>query len=81
MHSDNRATLKVKISSLTREVRKRMKKIATLLSGPVAPDLVLNPLEELRHPHGSIPGNPLLAQSLYLTKYIERMVAAYQLED
>lgn len=30
-------------------------------------------LEKLRHPHGSVPGNPLLAESLYLTKYIERM--------
>lgn len=30
-------------------------------------------LEKLRHPHGSIPGNPLLAEPLYLTKYIERM--------
>lgn len=27
----------------------------------------------LRQPHGSVPGNPLLAESLYLTKYIERM--------
>lgn len=30
-------------------------------------------LEKLRHQHGSVPGNPLLAESLYLTKYIERM--------
>lgn len=30
-------------------------------------------LEKLREPHGSIPGNPLVAESLYLTKYIERM--------
>ncbi|RQW77634.1 MAG: DUF4062 domain-containing protein [Methanothrix sp.] len=30
-------------------------------------------LERLRQPHGSVPGNPLLAESLYLTKYIERM--------
>ena len=30
-------------------------------------------LEKLRHPHGSVPGNPLLAEPLYLTKYIERM--------
>lgn len=29
--------------------------------------------EELREPHASIPGNPLLAESLYLAKYIERM--------
>jgi len=30
-------------------------------------------LDMLREPHGSIPGNPLLAEPLYLTKYIERM--------
>ena len=30
-------------------------------------------LERLRQPHGSVPGNPLLAESLYLTRYIERM--------
>ena len=30
-------------------------------------------LEQLRHPHGSVPGNPLLAEPLYLAKYIERM--------
>ena len=30
-------------------------------------------LEKLRHPHGSIPANPLLAEPLYLTEYIERM--------
>ena len=30
-------------------------------------------MEKLRHSHGSIPGNPLLAEPLYLTKYIERM--------
>ena len=29
--------------------------------------------EKLRHPHASFPGNPLLAEPLYLTKYIERM--------
>lgn len=33
-------------------------------------------LEKLRHPHGSVPGNPLLAEPLYLTKYIERMGTA-----
>jgi len=38
--------------------------------GSLPPSLTL---EKLRHPHGSIPGNPLLAESLYLTKYIERM--------
>jgi ATP-dependent DNA helicase RecG len=30
-------------------------------------------LEKLRLPHGSVPANPLLAEPLYLTKYIERM--------
>jgi predicted HTH transcriptional regulator len=30
-------------------------------------------LEKLREPHGSVPGNPLLAEPLYLAKYIERM--------
>ncbi len=30
-------------------------------------------LEKLREAHSSVPGNPLLAESLYLTKYIERM--------
>jgi predicted HTH transcriptional regulator len=38
--------------------------------GTLPPSLTL---EQLRHPHGSVPGNPLLAESLYLTKYIERM--------
>ncbi|MBI5846233.1 MAG: DUF4062 domain-containing protein [Deltaproteobacteria bacterium] len=30
-------------------------------------------LQRLREPHGSVPHNPLLAEPLYLTKYIERM--------
>ena len=30
-------------------------------------------LEKLREPHGSVPGNPLLAEPLYLARYIERM--------
>jgi len=38
--------------------------------GSLPPSLTL---EKLRHTHGSVPGNPLLAESLYLTKYIERM--------
>jgi predicted HTH transcriptional regulator len=38
--------------------------------GSLPPSLTL---EKLRHPHGSVPGNPLLAEPLYLTKYIERM--------
>ena len=29
--------------------------------------------EKLRVPHASVPGNPLLAESLYLAEYIERM--------
>lgn len=29
--------------------------------------------ERLRQPHGSVPGNPLLAEPLYLAQYIERM--------
>lgn len=38
--------------------------------GTLPPSLTL---EKLRHPHGSVPGNPLLAEPLYFTKYIERM--------
>lgn len=38
--------------------------------GRLPPQLTL---EKLRGPHASIPGNPLLAESLYLAKYIERM--------
>jgi predicted HTH transcriptional regulator len=30
-------------------------------------------LAQLRQPHGSIPANPLLAEPLYLTEYIERL--------
>jgi len=30
-------------------------------------------LEKLRQPHHSVPHNPLLAEPMYLTKYIERM--------
>ncbi|WP_301663501.1 ATP-binding protein [Methanoculleus frigidifontis] len=30
-------------------------------------------LEKLRQAHGSVPGNPLLAEPMYLTGYIERM--------
>jgi len=30
-------------------------------------------LDKLRKPHSSVPANPLLAESLYLAKYIERM--------
>jgi len=38
--------------------------------GTLIPPLTL---AKLRKPHGSLPFNPLLAESLYLTKYIERM--------
>jgi len=38
--------------------------------GHLPPSLTL---EMLRRPHGSVPGNPLLAESLYLAQYIERM--------
>ena len=38
--------------------------------GTLPPTLTL---KQLRRPHASVPGNPLLAEALYLTKYIERM--------
>lgn len=38
--------------------------------GGLPPSLTL---EKLRSAHGSVPGNPLLAESLYLAEYIERM--------
>lgn len=38
--------------------------------GTLPPSLTL---EMLRHPHGSVPGNPLVAEPLYLAQYIERM--------
>ena len=42
IHGDDHATLKVKTSALAGEVRKRIEKIAALLSSPTPPDLVLN---------------------------------------
>ena len=42
IHGDDHATLKVKTAALASEVRKRLEKIAALLSGPAPPDLVLN---------------------------------------
>ena len=42
IHGDNHVTLKVKTSALAGEVRKRLDKIATLISNPAPPDLVLN---------------------------------------
>jgi ATP-dependent DNA helicase RecG len=38
-------------------------------------------LEMLRLPHGSVPGNPLLAESLYLAQYIERMGTGHGRHD
>lgn len=38
--------------------------------GTLSPPLTL---AKLRKPHGSVPWNPLLAEPLYLTRYIERM--------
>lgn len=38
--------------------------------GALPPSLTL---EKLRSTHGSVPGNPLLAEPMYLTRYIERM--------
>jgi predicted RecB family nuclease len=42
IHGEDHATLKVKTSALAGEVRKRLEKIAALLSSPTPPDLVLN---------------------------------------
>jgi predicted RecB family nuclease len=42
IHGDDHATLKVKTSALAGEVRKRLEKIAALLSSSAPPDLVLN---------------------------------------
>jgi predicted RecB family nuclease len=42
IHGDDHATLKVKTSALTGEVRKRVHKLAVLLFNPTPPDLVLN---------------------------------------
>jgi predicted RecB family nuclease len=42
IHGDEHTTVKVKTSALAVEVRKRLEKIAALLSNPTPPDLVLN---------------------------------------
>jgi len=42
IHGDNRATLKVKISTLVGEVRKRIDEIAVLLASTTPPELILN---------------------------------------
>jgi predicted RecB family nuclease len=43
VHGDDHTMLNVKTSALTSEVRKRLESIATLLSNPAPPDLMLNP--------------------------------------
>jgi len=43
VYGDDHTTMKVKTSAMTSEVRKRLERIATLLSNPAPPDLVLNP--------------------------------------
>jgi predicted RecB family nuclease len=43
VHGDDHATLKLKTSAMISEVRKRLERIATLLSNPAPPDLILNP--------------------------------------
>ena len=45
-------------------------RVEVLNPGRLPPPLTL---EQLRVAHSSIPNNPLLAESLYLTQYIERM--------
>ena len=42
IHGDDHATLKVKTPALIGKVRKRLEKVAVLLSNPAPPDLVLN---------------------------------------
>jgi predicted RecB family nuclease len=42
IHGDDHATLKVKTSAMTSEVRKRIEKITALLANSTPPDLVLN---------------------------------------
>jgi predicted RecB family nuclease len=42
IHGDNHATSKVRISTLVGEVRKRIDKIAVLLTGSAPPELILN---------------------------------------
>ncbi|MGH9326547.1 MAG: hypothetical protein ACRD2B_07675 [Terriglobia bacterium] len=42
IHGDDHRALKVKTTALSGEVRKRIERIATLLSSPTPPDLVLN---------------------------------------
>jgi hypothetical protein len=42
IHGDDHASLKVKTSAVTSEVRKRIENIGALLANPWPPDLVLN---------------------------------------
>ena len=45
-------------------------RLEVMNSGRLPPPLTV---EKLRLPHQSLPGNPLLAESMYLLRYIERM--------
>ena len=45
-------------------------RLEVMNSGRLPPSLTV---EMLREPHQSLPGNPLLAESMYLLQYIERM--------
>lgn len=45
-------------------------RLEVMNSGTLPPTLTV---EKLRVPHQSLPGNPLLAESMYLLQYIERM--------
>ena len=45
-------------------------RLEVMNSGRLPPSLTV---ERLREPHQSLPGNPLLAESMYLLRYIERM--------
>ncbi len=45
-------------------------RLEVMNSGRLPPPLTV---DKLRLPHQSLPGNPLLAESMYLLQYIERM--------
>ncbi len=45
-------------------------RLEVMNSGRLPPPLTV---DKLRQPHQSLPGNPLLAESMYLLQYIERM--------
>jgi CRISPR/Cas system-associated exonuclease Cas4 (RecB family) len=42
IHGDDHSALRVKTAALSREVRKRIERIAAMLSSPTPPDLILN---------------------------------------